>query len=71
MRLKKGQKIGAQCGARPWFRGSAKVPVMDVPFETAAEQINCVWPTAKDKKINEFADVSLSIFVVVVAIKGV
>ena len=49
--------------ARPWFRGSAKVPMMDVPFETAADQVNCMWTSApKDKKITELADISLSIF---------
>ena len=49
--------------ARPWYRGSAKIPVMDVPFETAADQINCRWPTTSDeKKISNVADVSLSIF---------
>ena len=31
-------------------QSGAKIPVMDVPFETAADQINCRWPTTSDQK---------------------
>ena len=49
--------------ARPWFRGSGKIPKLDAPLETAAEQINCMWPTTPAaKKAKEIADVTLSIF---------
>jgi hypothetical protein len=49
--------------ARPWFRGSATVPRLEVPFETAAEQLNCRWPTtSSDKKVQDTTDVTLSIF---------
>ena len=54
-------KIVGQCG-QTLVQSSAKIPVMDVPFETA-DQINCRWPTTSDqKKISNTADVSLSIF---------